>query len=279
MFFSEKVRLSLAKIGACELICKFVEKYGSYCNDEDKRSVLQFACNIIFKYCSRGECEKKLGNSNLALTNVLFFYLDDSIKLLYDDDKGIVYHKLVEWLENAEPLVQYTAVIAVNNFACNDEHCKRMVEQSLHQKVLRVLKKCNHAFDSVKLQCGLLGILHRLAIHVDNKPILLADGLFEILYTMLDNPNLLVIPYLLGTFRIAIGGQSKCLRTPLKNQATIYIYIYLLQIYKNDIMISVTFLSFQKNQQSLWLKKKDSSNNLLSGATLTVPEFRLKQVD
>ncbi|XP_020299505.1 rap1 GTPase-GDP dissociation stimulator 1-B [Pseudomyrmex gracilis] len=183
----EKVRLSLIKTGACELICKFVEKYGPYCNDEDKRSVLQFACNMILEYCSR----------------------DDSIKLLYDDDKGIVYHKLVEWLENAELLVQYTAVIAVNNFACNDEHCKRMVEQNLHQKVLRVLKKCNYASDSVKLQCGLLGILHRLAIHAENKPILLADGLFEILYTMLDNPNLLVIPYLLGTFRIAIGGQRE----------------------------------------------------------------------
>lgn len=131
------------------------------------------------------------------------------MNFLYDDSKGPVYTKLVEFLENDDEDLQVTAILAMGNFARTDTHCKRMVEQGIHRKLLKLLQRNGGKSDDIRYQHALLSALRNLVIPADNKSLILADGLIDVLYPMLDIPTLLVIFKLLGTLRIVIDGQSK----------------------------------------------------------------------
>ncbi|XP_014476642.1 PREDICTED: rap1 GTPase-GDP dissociation stimulator 1 isoform X2 [Dinoponera quadriceps] len=183
----EKVKFLLAKEGVCELLLKLLEKHVPQCNDEETRCVLKVACNLII----------------LILTE------DDSMNLLYDDSKGSVYKKLVEWLESNDEDLQLTAVLAMGNFARTDTHCKHIVEQGIHRKLLKLLRENGSKFDDIRCQHALLSALRNLVIPADNKPLILADGLIDVLYPMLDIPTFPVIFKLLGTLRIVIDGQKE----------------------------------------------------------------------
>ncbi|XP_076756858.1 visceral mesodermal armadillo-repeats [Xylocopa sonorina] len=182
----ENAKLLLAKAGVCELLLKLLEKHSPYCTDEETRSVLKIACNLIV----------------LVLTG------DDSMNSLYDDSNGIVYKKLVEWLESKDRDLQITAVLAMGNFARTDAHCKLMVTQGVHHNLLKLLRKNTDAGD-IRFQHALLSALRNLVIPVDNKSLILKDGLIDILYSMLDIPSYPVVFKLLGTLRIVIDGQSE----------------------------------------------------------------------
>lgn len=47
LFVSESTKLLLAKAGVCELLLKLLEKHGPHCTDEEARSVLKVACDLI----------------------------------------------------------------------------------------------------------------------------------------------------------------------------------------------------------------------------------------
>lgn len=183
----EKVKLLLAKTGVCDLLLKLLEKHGPHCNDEETRFVLKIACNLI----------------------VLILTGDDSMNFLYDDSKGAVYTKLVEWLESIDEDLQITAVLAMGNFARTDIHCKHMVEQGIHRKLLKLLQRNDSKFGDIRCQHALLSALRNLVIPTDNKSLILADGLIDVLYPMLDIPTFPVVFKLLGTLRIVIDGQSE----------------------------------------------------------------------
>lgn len=137
--------------------------------------------------------------------------LDDSMNFLYDNSEGLVYKKLVEWLESIDEDLQITAVLAMGNFARTDAHCKRMVEQGIHRKLLKLLQRNSSKSGDIRCQHALLSALRNLVIPVDNKSLILADGLIDVLYPMLDIPTFPVVFKLLGTLRIVIDGQSKLL--------------------------------------------------------------------
>ncbi|XP_071645531.1 GTPase-GDP dissociation stimulator vimar [Temnothorax longispinosus] len=183
----ENAKLLLAKAGVCELLLKLLEKHGPQCNDEETRSILKVACNLI----------------------VLILTGDDSMNFLYDDSKGPVYKKLVEWLESFDEDLQITAVLAMGNVARTDTHCKRMVEQGIHRKLLKILEKNGTKSGDIRCQHALLSALRNLVIPADNKSPILADGLIDVLYPMLEIPTFPVVFKLLGTLRIVIDGQRE----------------------------------------------------------------------
>lgn len=194
----------------CELLLKLLEKHSPQCNDEETRSILKIACNIIILILTGGEswgkflCKLYLGSNKHTA-----FCSDDSMNFLYDESKGPVYMKLVEWLENVDEDLQTTAVLAMGNIARTDTHCKRMVEQGIHRKLLKLLERNGSKSGNIRCQHALLSALRNLVILTDNKPLILADGLIDVLYPMLEIPTFPVVFKLLGTLRIVIDGQSK----------------------------------------------------------------------
>ncbi|XP_018339377.1 PREDICTED: rap1 GTPase-GDP dissociation stimulator 1 [Trachymyrmex septentrionalis] len=183
----ENAKLLLAKAGVCELLLKLLEKHGPQCTDEETRSILKVACNLI----------------------VLILTGDDSMNFLYDDGKGPVYKKLIEWLESIDEDLQITAVLAMGNVARTDIHCKRMVEQGIHRKLLKILERNGNKSGDIRCQHALLSALRNLVIPADNKSLILADGLIDVLYPMLEIPTYPVVFKLLGTLRIVIDGQKE----------------------------------------------------------------------
>ncbi|KYM97891.1 Rap1 GTPase-GDP dissociation stimulator 1-B [Cyphomyrmex costatus] len=182
----ENAKLLLAKAGVCELLLKLLEKHGPQCTDEETRSILKVACNLI----------------------VLILTGDDSMNFLYEDGKGPVYRKLVEWLESVDEDLQITAVLAMGNVARTDTHCKRMVEQGIHRKLLKILERNGNKSGGIRCQHALLSALRNLVIPADNKSLILADGLIDVLYPMLEIPTYPVVFKLLGTLRIVIDDQK-----------------------------------------------------------------------
>lgn len=183
----ENAKLLLAKAGVCELLLKLLEKHGPQCTDEETRSILKVACNLI----------------------VLILTGDESMNFLYDDGKGPVYRKLIEWLESVDEDLQITAVLAMGNVARTDIHCKRMVEQGIHRKLLKILERNGNKSGDIRCQHALLSALRNLVIPADNKSLILADGLIDVLYPMLEIPTYPVVFKLLGTLRIVIDGQKE----------------------------------------------------------------------
>lgn len=183
----ENAKSLLANAGVCELLLKLLEKHSPYCTDEETRSVLKIACNLIV----------------LVLTG------DDSMNSLYDNSNGVVYKKLVEWLDSEDRDLQITAVLAMGNFARTDAHCKLMVTQGVHRNLLKLLRKNNTDAGDIRFQHALLSALRNLVIPADNKPVILEDGLIDVLYSMLDIPSYPVVFKLLGTLRIVIDNQSE----------------------------------------------------------------------
>lgn len=151
------------------------------------------------------------------------------MNFLYDDSNGPVYKKLMEWLDNVDEDLRITAILAVGNFARTDIHCKRMVEQGIHRKLLKLLQIDGSKSTDIRYQHALLSALRNLVIPAENKSVILVDGLIDVLYPMLDIPTFPIVFKLLGTLRIVIDGQSKYL----------YIYLPLIIQYRcsNDLMI------------------------------------------
>jgi hypothetical protein len=63
--FSENAKLLLAKTGVCELLLSLLEKHSPGCKDEETRSILKIACNLIVLILTGGEYMKIKGNSEI----------------------------------------------------------------------------------------------------------------------------------------------------------------------------------------------------------------------
>lgn len=133
------------------------------------------------------------------------------MNLLYDNSEGAVYRKLVQWLEkdNCDEDLQVAAVLATGNFARSDTHCQLMVTQGVHKQLLRLLKKNSSTDGNIRFQHALLSAVRNLVIPTVNKPIMLDDGLIDVVYPMLEIPTFPVVFKLLGTLRIVIDGQQE----------------------------------------------------------------------
>lgn len=194
---NDKIQILLAKSGVCKVLVDLLEKHVGKCQDEEAKALLKIACNLI----------------------VIILTGDESMNLLYSDSKGIVYKKMISWLEdNYDDDLKVTAVLAMGNFARTDAHCQLMVIQDVHKLLLKLLENNNSNNGDIRLQHALLSAIRNLVIPVKNKSILLADGLVDIVYPMLEIETFPVVFKLLGTLRIVIDGQG--------NSSLIYLYIF-----------------------------------------------------
>ncbi|XP_074104665.1 visceral mesodermal armadillo-repeats [Cotesia typhae] len=184
----ESAKTLLAKAGACELLIQLIEKHVPKCVDEDTRSVLKMACNLI----------------------VLILTGDESMNVLYSNSEGSVYKKLDEWLDpDYDEDLQIAAVLSMGNFARTETHCKLMVAQGVHKRLFKLLVKNSSSESDIRLQHALLSAVRNLVIAPSNKPILLSHDLIDVVYPMLDIQTFPVVFKLLGTLRIVIDGQSE----------------------------------------------------------------------
>lgn len=129
---------------------------------------------------------------------------------LYENSNGPVYKELVTWLEDdCDEDLQVAAVLAMGNFARTDAHCELMVVQGVHNRLLELLRKNSSSDGDIRFQHALLSAVRNLVIPNNNKPIMLRDGLIDVVYPMLEIPTFPVVFKLLGTLRIVIDGQEE----------------------------------------------------------------------
>ncbi|KAF5299710.1 hypothetical protein FQA39_LY11505 [Lamprigera yunnana] len=181
------IKLVLAKKGVCELVYNLVEQYKDQVDDEDSRSTLKMACDII----------------------VLILTGDGPMDHLYDNGNGILFKNMLTWLNSDDFDLLSTGILAIGNFARNDVHCIQMVQKGIAKKLLDLLSKNNTVEKNVKVQHAILSALRNLVILPQNKAQILQEGLIPILYPMLDIEHAHVTFKLLGTLRIVIDGQEQ----------------------------------------------------------------------
>ncbi|RZC32954.1 rap1 GTPase-GDP dissociation stimulator 1-B [Asbolus verrucosus] len=183
----EEIKTLLAKKGVCELVFELIEKYRNQVNDEESRSVMKMACDLI----------------------VIILTGDDCMYLLYNNGKGKVYENMVTWLDSDDSDLLSTGVLAIGNFARKDTHCIQMVQNGISKKLIGLLSKYNTSQSDIKVQHALLSTLKNLVIPQQNKATILEEGLINVIYPMIKIDQYLVIFKLLGTFRMVIDGQEK----------------------------------------------------------------------
>ncbi|XP_059471652.1 GTPase-GDP dissociation stimulator vimar [Neocloeon triangulifer] len=183
---NESVKSHLAKAKLCEQLNGLAHKHKDLLQDDEARSLLKMACDLIVS----------------VLTG------DDAMELLYKDGEGQVFKEMAEWLSAEDEDLQVTAVLAMGNFARTDKHCAQIVQKGIGKKLLALVDKNNSTSGGIRLQHALLSALRNLAIPAENKPILLKDGLLDSVLPMLEIPTSPVVFKLLGTLRMAIDGQE-----------------------------------------------------------------------
>ncbi|KAF7990828.1 hypothetical protein HCN44_000633 [Aphidius gifuensis] len=184
---NDKIQIMLAKAGVCKVLVNLLEKHIEKCKDEEARTLLKIACNLI----------------------VIIITGDESMNLLYDNSNGLIYKKMISWLDNnTDDDLKVTAVLSMGNFARTDAHCQLMVSQGVHKLLINLLKNNNNSDGDIRLQHALLSAIRNLVIPIKNKSIMINDGLIDVVYPMIEIQTFPVVFKLLGTLRIVIDGQE-----------------------------------------------------------------------
>lgn len=201
---SDTAKLTLARAGACQLVWRLVERHAPLAVNEEGRALLRLACDLVV----------------LVLTG------DAAMRELYAGGRGELYGMVLKGLGEqqnrdkaqqgladvvdsaADPDLRVTAVLALGNFAREDEHCERMVggEDALAARLVKMLPG---ATGDPRLQHALLSALRNLAIPRANKPLLLRAGLLEHACPLLELDQPPVTFKLLGTMRMLVDSQGK----------------------------------------------------------------------
>jgi hypothetical protein len=95
IFLKESVKTHLAKAGLCEQLNALAQKHKDLLQDDEARSLLKMACDLIVS----------------VLTG------DEAMEILYKDGNGQVFKDMTEWLSSNDEDLQSTAVLAMGNFA------------------------------------------------------------------------------------------------------------------------------------------------------------------
>ncbi|KAJ8974608.1 hypothetical protein NQ317_019353 [Molorchus minor] len=110
----EEIKNLLAREGVCELLFELIEKHRHKVNDEESRSVLKMACDLI----------------------VIILTGDYCMHILYDNGKGEVYLNMVTWLDSDDSDLLSTGILAIGNFARKDVHCIQMVKNGVSKTLI-----------------------------------------------------------------------------------------------------------------------------------------------
>lgn len=87
----DDIKLLLAKESICELLFDHFQEHRHEVNDEDRRSILKMACDVI----------------------VIILTENDCILSLHNNGEGKLYKSLISWLETDDPDLLSTTVLAI----------------------------------------------------------------------------------------------------------------------------------------------------------------------
>ncbi|KAJ8732450.1 hypothetical protein PYW07_015049 [Mythimna separata] len=209
----ETVKTLIAKEGGVQLVCsrleRFVKEHNAgelNVNDSEVDAIMKQACELVI----------------IVLTG------DEAMHILYNNGVGEVYQTSVKWLDSQNYQLLTTAVLAIGNFARQDDYCTQMMQDNIFDKLLDIFEVYNsfsiqmqkepektHPIDPVtviKLLHGVLSTLRNLAVAAQNKRVAAARGraaplLINALHTTQDHH---VAYKLLATIRLLVDGQGQC---------------------------------------------------------------------
>ncbi|XP_021361623.1 rap1 GTPase-GDP dissociation stimulator 1-like isoform X1 [Mizuhopecten yessoensis] len=139
---------------------------------------------------------------------VLLLTGDKSMEVMFSKGEGLVFVETVKWLESDSPHLQLSAALAIGNFARRDEHCQKLAEQGIVEKLLSVITAQSTPEGDITLQHAVLSALRNLAIPVSNKSILLKAKVIEVVLSLMWSETMAVVFKLLGVLRMLIDNQE-----------------------------------------------------------------------
>ncbi|XP_026683748.1 rap1 GTPase-GDP dissociation stimulator 1-A, partial [Diaphorina citri] len=181
------VGLYLARAGLGELLMSLLDKHRPAVYDDELRNLMKMACDVLIHILNG----------------------DEAMLLLFADGKGKVFQGMMEWLDSTDEYMMSTAILAMANFAHNDKHSIQLVKLGVAKKLLNILSRNNTSEADIRLQHALLSGLRNLVIPSENKPVVLEEGLLDVILPMTNIPTYPVVFNLLPTLRIVINGQGK----------------------------------------------------------------------
>ncbi|KAK3091335.1 hypothetical protein FSP39_019020 [Pinctada imbricata] len=138
---------------------------------------------------------------------VLLLTGDRGMEKLFSDGSSPLYLEIVKWLESENSQLQLSSVLSIGNFARNDNHCKKLVEDGIVD-ILVSLLQTHHDNQDITLQHAILSALRNLAIPVSNKAVLLMSGVMEAVVALTSSDTMAVVFKLLGVLRMLVDGQE-----------------------------------------------------------------------
>lgn len=128
---SDDVKLLLAKEGICEHIFKSLNEYKNLMGNVDAESLVKLSCDLI----------------------VLILTGDEAMEYL---DQTPLLKSMAMWLDSSDNYVMTTSVLAFGNYARNDDHCIKLVEDKTVTKLIDILRRNNGADADARLQHSLV---------------------------------------------------------------------------------------------------------------------------
>lgn len=207
----ESVKTLIAKEEGVQLVCSRLEQLVARheagelnADDSEVEAIMKQACELVI----------------IVLTG------DEAMHILYNNGVGEVYQTVVKWLNSTNYQLLTTAVLAVGNFARQDDYCTHMMQDKIFDKLLDIFEVYNsfsiqmqkdpekkHPIDSVtviKVQHAVLSSLRNLSVPVGNKRVAAAQGRAgPMLMNALPNTEDHHVAYkLLATIRLLVDGQE-----------------------------------------------------------------------
>ncbi|XP_063621049.1 GTPase-GDP dissociation stimulator vimar [Cydia splendana] len=168
---------------------------------------------------------------------VLVLTGDEAMHLLYENGHGAVYETTVRWLEASNPHLLSAAVLAIGNFARQDDYCAAIMETHIFDKLLDIFEThhklglelkqgVTHSIDlatASKVQHAALSALRNLTVSAANKKVAASKGraapvLLGALPTVEDHH---VAYKLLAALRMLVDGQESVARQLASDRAAL----------------------------------------------------------
>ncbi|XP_038210776.1 rap1 GTPase-GDP dissociation stimulator 1-B [Zerene cesonia] len=218
----DSVKTLLAKEGGVQLVCvrlnQLLQRHEEgelSADDTQVEGIVKQACYLII----------------LILTG------DDAMPILYKDGVGEVYLTMVKWLDSPNHHLLGTALLAIGNFARQDDYCIQMMNDKIFDKLLDIFEVYHNL--SLKqnsgetlpiekstlnqIQHASLSAIRNLSVPVANKRVSAAQGrAAPLLLKCLPNVDDHHVAYkLLAALRMLVDGQESVARLVSGNRAAL----------------------------------------------------------
>ncbi|KAJ0180156.1 hypothetical protein K1T71_004747 [Dendrolimus kikuchii] len=220
----DSVKTLLAKNGGVQLVCSRLEQLmhkqeAGELNVEDNEveAIVRQACDLVI----------------IILTG------DEAMHILYNNGVGEVYLTMTKWLDSSNYNLLTTAVLAIGNFARQDDYCTQMMENQIYDKLLDLFETY-HGFavrmqndpedkypieptTVAKIQHAILSALRNLTVAVENKRVAAAKGRAAplLLDALLHVEDHHVAYKLLAAIRMLVDGQEGVAKQLASNGAAL----------------------------------------------------------